>query len=199
MVKIDLDQIQKLRDRTGVGMMDCKKALIEANGDMEKAVELLRKKGAAVAEKRSGNATSEGLIHAYIHPGSRIGVLLEINCETDFVARTEGVKQFAQDVCLHIAALRPLYVSSAQVDTAYLEKERAFFRDQLLSQGKPEKMVDQIVEGKLQKMYADICLLDQKFVKNDQITVGDLLKELIAKMGESIKIARFARFEVGSN
>lgn len=197
MTKVDLELIQKLRDKTGVGMMDCKKALIEANGDMDKAVELLRKKGASVAEKRSGNATAEGLIHAYIHPGAQIGVLLEINCETDFVARTQDVKQFAQDICMHITAIKPLYVSAAQVDAAYLEKERKFFKEQLLEQGKPEKMVDQIVEGKIQKMYADICLMDQKFVKNDQITVNDLLKDLIAKMGESIKIARFARFEIG--
>ncbi len=197
MTKISLDLIQQLRERTGVGMMDCKKALIEADGDMEKAVEILRKKGASVAEKRSGNTTAEGLVHAYIHPGAQVGVLLEINCETDFVARTQDVKQFAQDVCMHIAAIKPLYVSAAQVDAAYLEKERQFFRAQLLEQGKPEKMVDQIVEGKIQKMYADICLLEQKFVKNDQITINDLLKDLIAKMGESIKISRFARFEIG--
>jgi elongation factor Ts len=197
MTKVSLELIQQLRDKTGVGMMDCKKALIEADGDMDKAIELLRKKGASVAEKRSGNATAEGLIHAYIHPGAQIGVLLEINCETDFVARTADIKQFAQDVCMHITALKPLYVSPAQVDAAYLEKERKFFREQLIEQGKPEKMVDQIVEGKIQKMYADICLLDQKFVKNDQITVNDLLKDLIAKMGESIKIIRFSRFEIG--
>lgn len=198
MTKVSLDLIQQLREMSGVGMMDCKKALIEADGDMTKALELLRKKGAAVAEKRSGNATAEGLIHAYIHPGAQIGVMLEINCETDFVARTADIKQFAQDVCMHIAALKPLYVSAAQVDAAYLEKERKFFREQLIEQGKPEKMVDQIVEGKIQKLYADICLIDQKFVKNDQITVGDLLKDLIAKMGESIKITRFARFEIGA-
>ncbi|MBY0109511.1 MAG: translation elongation factor Ts [Candidatus Babeliaceae bacterium] len=198
MTKVSLDLIQKLRDISGVGMMDCKKALIEADGDMDKAIELLRKKGAAVAEKRSGNATAEGLVHAYIHPGAQIGVMLEINCETDFVARTADIKQFAQDICMHIAALKPLYVSAAQVDAVYLEKERKFFKEQLLEQGKPEKMVDQIVDGKIQKLYADICLVDQKFVKNDQITVGDLLKDLIAKMGESIKITRFARFEIGA-
>ncbi len=198
MTKVDLELIQKLRDKTGVGMMDCKKSLIEANGDMDKAVELLRKKGASVAEKRSGNATAEGLIHAYIHPGAQLGVLLEINCETDFVARTADIKQFAQDVCMHIAAVKPLYVSAAQVDTAYLEKERAFFKQQLIDQGKPEKMIDPIVEGKIQKMYADICLMDQKFVKNEQLTISDLLKELIAKMGENIKVARFVRFEIGA-
>ncbi len=198
MTKVSLDLIQKLRDISGVGMMDCKKALIESDGDIDKAVELLRKKGAAVAAKRSDNATAEGLVHAYIHPGAQIGVLLEINCETDFVARTADMKQFAQDVCMHIAAIKPLYVSAAQVDAAYLEKERKFFREQLIEQGKPEKMVDQIVEGKIQKACADICLMNQKFVKNDQITIDDLLKDLIAKMGESIKITRFARFEIGA-
>ena len=198
MSKVTLEQIQHLRQMTGVGMMDCKKALIEADADLTKAAELLRKKGAAVAEKRAGNATAEGLVHAYIHPGAQVGVLLELNCETDFVARTADVKQFAQDVCMHIAALKPLCVSSAQIDPAYLEKERTFFTEQLREQGKPEKMIEEIVEGKIKKTYADGCLVEQKFVKNNQITVGDLLKELIAKMGESIKIARFARFEIGA-
>ena len=198
MVKVDLDLIQKLRDRTGVGMMDCKKALIESEGDIEKAVEILRKKGAAVAEKRAGNVTAEGLIHAYIHPGARLGILLQISCETDFVARTDDMKQFAHDVCMHIAAFKPRAISSAELDQEFIAKERAIFRDQLLQAGKPEKMVDQILEGKLQKLYTEVCLLNQPFVKNDQLTVADHLKDLIAKMGESIKITRFSRFEVGS-
>ncbi len=197
MSTINLELIQKLRDRTGIGMMDCKKALEATNGDIEKAVEELRKKGAAVASKRSGNATAEGLIHAYIHPGSRIGVMIEINCETDFVARTEDMKRFAQDVCMHIAAFSPKFLSPDQVDQTTLEKERVIYREQLLSAGKPEKMVDQIVEGKLKKFYAEVCLLQQAFVKNDQMTVDDLLKDLIAKMGENIKIARFVRLEIG--
>lgn len=196
-MKIDLALIQKLRERTGVGMMDCKKALEEAGEDLEKAAELLRKKGASVAQKRSGNTLGEGLVHAYIHPGATIGVLLEINCETDFVARTEDLKRFAQDVALHIAALKPLYVSDDSVDEAYLKKEREFYRNQLIESGKPEKMVDQIVEGKMKKVVAEICLLQQPFVKNDKMTVDDLLKDLVAKMGENIKIRRFARFEVG--
>ena len=196
MAEVTLELIQKLRDRTGVGMMDCKKALIEADGDLEKAVELLRKKGAAVAEKRSGNVTAEGLVHAYIHPGSRIGVLLEINCETDFVARTSDMAQFAQDICLQIAALRPVCVVSSEVDPALLEKERAIYREQL--QGKPPAIIDQIIEGKLQKYYTEICLMNQPFIKNDKLTVDDVLKDLIAKMGESIKIKRFVRFEIGT-
>ncbi len=196
-MKIDLNLIQQLRDRTGVGMMDCKKALIEADGDMEKALEILRKKGASVAQKRSGNALGEGIIEAYIHPGAQVGVLIEINCETDFVARTDDMKRFAQDLCLHIAAMKPRYVSSDSMDSAFIEKERAFYKSQLLEAGKPEKMVDQIVEGKIKKLASEVCLLQQPFVKNDKLTVDDLVKEMIAKMGENIKINRFVRYEVG--
>jgi elongation factor Ts len=198
MAKIDLDLIQQLRERTGAGMMDCKKALIETDGDIEKAIDVLRKKGAATAEKRAGNTTAEGLIHAYIHPGARIGVMVEINCETDFVARTADMVNFANDVCLHIAAMRPLFVSHESVDKAYAEKEKAFFTEQLANSGKPAAIISQIVEGKLQKMYAEVCLLNQPFVKNDKLTVADVLKELIGKLGENIKIKRFARFEIGT-
>jgi len=197
-MKIDLELIQQLREKTGVGMMDCKKALIEAEGDMERAIELLRKRGAAVALKRSGNATAEGLIHAYIHAGARIGVLIEINCETDFVARTEQMTQFAHDVCLHITASKPLYVSAESVDEAFIAKERRFLKEQLEESGKPANMIEPILEGKIKKLFADVCLLQQPFIKNDKITVDDLLKELIAKMGENIKIRRFAHFEIGS-
>ncbi len=196
MSKVDLDLIQQLRTRTGVGMMDCKKALQETNGDIERAVDLLRKKGALIASKRSGHETSEGLIHAYIHPGSQIGVLVQINCETDFVARTEDMKRFATDVCMHIAAQNPLFVTRDAVDAAYVERERSIFREQLLSSGKNEAMVASIVEAKINKMLGEVCLLDQPFVKNDQITINGLLQELIAKMGESIKIVRFARFDI---
>lgn len=198
MAKIDLSLIQTLRDRTGLGMMDCKKALEETDGDVEKAIELLRKKGAAVALKRADKGTSEGLVHAYIHPGNRIGVLLEINCETDFVANTAEIKQAAQDICMHIAALKPLYLSPEDVDPKFLEHEKSILREQLLNTGKPEKIIEQILQGKLEKMYSDICLLKQTFVKNDQLTIDDLLKELIAKTGENIKIRRFARFEIGA-
>lgn len=198
MAKIDLEAIQALREKTGVGMMDCKKALTEADGDFEKAIIILRKKGAAVAEKRSGNTTAEGLVHAYIHPGSRIGVLIEINCETDFVARTDDMRNFAQDVCLHIAALRPTCVSPEDIDQEFLTKERTLAIEQLVAAKKPAAMIDQIVQGKMEKLYGEVCLLRQAFVKNDQVTIDDLLKELIAKMGENIKIRRFARFEIGA-
>lgn len=198
MAKIDLDLIQKLRNTTGAGMMDCKKALEETEGDMEKAITVLRKKGAAVAGKRSGNATDEGLVYAYIHPGDRIGVMIEVDCETDFVARTDDFKQFAKDVCMHIAAYNPKYVSSDDVDQKFLEKERAFYIEELVAAKKPAAVIDQIVQGKLNKLYSSICLMNQPFVKNDQLTVKDVLQELIGKLGENIKIKRFARFEIGN-
>lgn len=197
MSKISLELIQQLRQRTGIGMMDCKKALQETNGDIEKAVEFLRKKGAAIAAKRSGYSTAEGLVHAYIHPGSKIGVMVELNCETDFVARTDDMKNFAQDLCLHITAMKPLYLDSDAVDQKFLEHEKDVFREQLKESGKPDKIIDKIVEGKVNKLYSEVCLLKQPFVKNDQLTVQDVLKELIAKLGENIKIKRFARFEIG--
>jgi elongation factor Ts len=198
MAQIDRNLIQQLRDRTGLGLMECRKALEETGGDVEAAIELLRKKGAAVAAKRSGKETAEGIIHAYIHPGSQVGVLIEINCETDFVARTQDIKDFAQDLCLHITAIKPLYLSAADVDSALIEREKSIFKEQLINSGKPEKIVEQIVEGKISKLYTEICLLNQPFVKNDQYTVEQVLQQLIAKTGENIKIKRFARYEVGA-
>ncbi len=196
-MKIDKELLQELRDHTGLGLMDCRKALEETAGDFEQALELLRKKGASVAAKRADKETGEGLIKAYIHPGSRLGVLIEINCETDFVASTDAVKEFAQALCLQIAANKALYVSADQVDQKFLEHEREIFKEQMANSGKPEKIIDQIVEGKIKKLYSDICLLDQQFIKNDQLTVRDVLQELIAKTGESIRIRRFCRFELG--
>ncbi|MCL5436666.1 MAG: translation elongation factor Ts [Candidatus Dependentiae bacterium] len=198
MAQISLELIQQLRDKTGVGMMDCKKALIEADGNIEKAIELLRKKGAAVAEKRSGNATKQGLIHAYIHAGAQLGVLVEIDCETDFVARTQDIQNFAKDVAMHIAAARPRCVNPEDLDAAFLEKEKEILAEQLKAAGKPAQMIDKILAGKLEKLYGEVCLMRQPFIKNDKITIDDLLKELMAKMGEKITIRRFARFEVGS-
>lgn len=198
MAQIDRNLIQQLRDRTGLGLMECRKALEETGGDVEAAIELLRKKGAAVAAKRSGKETAEGIIHAYIHPGSQVGVLIELNCETDFVARTQDIKEFAQDLCLHITAIKPLYLSPADVDPAFVEREKSIFKEQLINSGKPEKIVDQIVEGKVSKLYTEVCLLNQPFVKNDQYTVEQILQQLIAKTGENIRIKRFARYEVGA-
>lgn len=196
-MKIDKELLQELRDHTGLGLMDCRKALEETAGDFDQALELLRKKGASVAAKRADKETGEGLIKAYIHPGSRLGVLIEINCETDFVASTDAVKEFAQDLCLQIAANKALYVSADQVDPKFLDHEREIFKEQMANSGKPEKIIDQVVEGKIKKLYSDICLLDQQFIKNDQLTVRDVLQELIAKTGESIRIRRFCRFELG--
>ena len=198
MAKIDIALIQQLRERTGLGMIDCKKALEETNGDIEKAVELLRKKGAAVAAKRSDKTTAEGLVHAYIHPGSQIGVLIEVNCETDFVARTDAIKEFAHNVSMHIAAMKPIYLSSADVDEKFLAAEKEIISEQLAKSGKTGKVLEQILEGKLKKVFSEVCLLEQQFIKNDKFTVGQTLQELMAKTGESIKIKRFARYEVGA-
>lgn len=197
MSKITLELIQELRTRTGVGMMDCKKALEEANGDIEKAVELLRKKGAAVAEKRAGNEANQGIVHAYIHPGARVGVLIEIDCETDFVARTPEMQQFAQDLCLQIAALKAHCVAPEHVNPELIEKEKAIYKEQL--KGKPAQILDQIISGKLQSFYSEVCLMNQPFIKNDKLTVHDVLKELVAKMAEKIVIKRFTRYEIGQN
>lgn len=198
MVTITRELIQEVRERTGLGLMDCRKALEETGGDIEKAVDLLRKKGAAVAVKRAGKETSEGVVQAYIHPGNKLGVLVEINCETDFVANTAEVQQFANDLCMHIAALKPLYLSPAEVDPIFLEREKDILRAQLADSGKPANVIDKILEGKLVKLYSDICLLNQSFVKNDQLTVEQMVQELIGKTGEKIQIRRFSRFEIGA-
>ncbi len=198
MAKNDLNLIQQLRNMTGMGMLDCKKALDANEGNIDKAIEFLRKKGAAVAEKRSGNATTEGIIHAYIHPGSRIGVLLELDCETDFVSSTADFVQAANDICLHIAASKPLYLNPEDVDPKFLEHERSIMAAQMESSGKPEKILNQIIDGKVSKLYADICLMKQTFVKNDQFTIEQVIENLIAKLGENIKIKRFVRFEIGA-
>ncbi len=198
MAKVDKDQIQKLRMRTGCGMMDCKKALEEVGGDLEKAVDLLRKKGASVAAKRAEYATAEGIVESYIHPGNQLGVLVEVNCETDFVARTDEVRQFAKDLCMHIAAVKPLYLRPEDVDPKFLEHERSITREQLADSGKPDKIIDQILEGKIKKLFSEICLMQQSYVKNDQLTIDGLLKEVIAKTGENIIIKRFCLFEIGA-
>ena len=195
--KFDLGLIQTLRERTGVGMMDCKKALVETGGDIDKAVELLRKKGAAVAEKRAGNATKQGLVVSYIHAGSQIGVLVEISCETDFVARTPDLEKFARDVAMQIAAVNPRCVNPSELDAAFVEREKDILAEQLKASGKPAPMLEKILAGKLEKLYTEVCLMQQTFIKNDKLTIDDLLKDLIAKMGEKITVRRFVRFEVG--
>lgn len=196
-MEISASLVKELRERTNAGFMDCKTALKESGGDMEKAIDYLRVKGLATAQKKSHRQTNEGLVLSYIHPGSRIGVLLELNCETDFVARTEEFQTFARDVAMQIAATAPLGVRREDIPGDVLEKERAVFRTQALEQKKPEKVVEKIVEGKIEKFYAESCLLDQPFIKDDSKTVLGLLNELIGKLGENIKIVRFARFQIG--
>lgn len=190
--------VKALRDRTGAGMMDCKSALDEAGGDVEKAIDLLRKKGIAKAAKKAGRETAEGLIEAYIHGEGRVGVLLEVNCETDFVARNEDFQRLVKDIAMHIAAAKPLAVSADDLDQTVLAKEREIFEEQVRQEGKPENIVEKIVEGKLAKFKKESALLEQEFIKNPDVTVQQLLTEAIAKMGENIQIRRFTRYERGA-
>ncbi len=197
MADISAEKVKDLRNTTGAGMMDCKKALAEAGGDLEKAVEYLRKKGLATAKKRAGRATSEGTVHAYIHMGGKMGVLVEVNCETDFVAKNEVFKEFAHDVAMQIAAAAPIAVRPEDVPEAVLAKEREIYLGQVKEMGKPDAVAGKIVEGKIQGFLKENCLLSQPFVKNPKITVQDLLNETVAKTGENIQIRRFARFQLG--
>lgn len=194
---MDAKTVKDLRERTGAGIMDCKRALTEAQGDLDKAIEVLRKKGADVAAKKSGRATREGLIGSYVHFGSKIGVMVEINCETDFVASTQDFKELAKDLAMQVASAQPLYVSKDNVPEEVLEKEKEIYREQALREGKPEKVVDRIVEGKLKKYYNQFCLLEQPFVKEDDITVKERIQRTVAKLGENIVVRRFMRYQVG--
>ena len=189
--------VQELRSRTGAGMMDCKKALEETGGDMEKAVEYLRKKGIAKAEKRAGRATSEGVITSYIHPPGKIGVLVELNCETDFVARTDDFKTLAREIAMHIASAAPLSVDKDGVPAAAVERERRIAEEQVRASGKPEHLVSKIVEGKLEAFYKQVALLSQPWIREDKKTIGDLVKEASAKLGENVQVRRFVRFQMG--
>jgi elongation factor Ts len=191
------DLVKKLRKKSGAGMMDCKKALVESKGDMARAEEILKEKGLAQASKKALRTAREGVIHSYIHPGSKVGVMLEVNCETDFVARNEMFKNLVHDIALHIAALAPLYVSREDVPKEILDKERELYKKQALNEGKPENIIDKIAEGKLKKYYEENCLLDQPFVKDSDKKIEDLVKENIAKIGENIVVKRFARYVVG--
>jgi elongation factor Ts len=197
MAQITAQAVKELREVTGLGMMDCKKALQETGGDMERAVEYLRKKGLSAVEKRAAREASEGVVTAYIHPGSRLGVLLEVNCETDFVARTEDFQAFAKDVAMHIAASRPLAVSRDGIPPATIEREKRIYLEQTANEGKPAHIAQRIVDGRLEKFYQDMCLLEQAFVKDPDRSVQDLLTEITAKIGEKITIRRFACFRLG--
>ncbi len=194
---ITSEMVKELRVKTGAGMMDCKEALKAENGDPEKAIDYLRKKGMSAATKRSSKAAKEGTVASYIHMGGRIGVMVEVNCETDFVAKTEGFQAMAKDLAMHVAAANPRYVRPEEISAAELEREKEIYRSQLTAEKKPEKIWDKIIDGKLNKYYEEVCLLNQKFIKNTDITVGTLVNNMIANTGENIIVRRFARFQLG--
>jgi len=196
-VEVTVSMIKDLREKTNAGMMDCKNALTESSGDMEKAIAFLRQKGLATAQKRAGRDTKDGQIHAYIHSNEKLGVLVEVNCETDFVAKTDQFKELTHNLALHIAASYPLCVDRESLPQDELEKEKAILTAQALDSGKPENIVEKIVEGRLKKFYSEACLLEQPYVKNPDITVQDLLNEVIAQLGENLNIRRFVRFQLG--
>ena len=189
--------VKELRERTGAGMMDCKNALLESNGDIEQAIDGLRKKGLASAAKKAGRVTAEGVVGSYIHAGGKIGVLVEVNCETDFVARTDEFQELVRDIAMHIAAADPRFVRREEVTQDVLDRERAVQREKTLAEGKPEKVVDKIVEGRMEKFFAEQVLLEQPFVKDPDKTVGDLVTAKVAKIGENIQVRRFSRFKLG--
>jgi len=191
--------VKELREKTGVGIMDCKNALQESNGDINEAIDILRKKGIAKSQKREGRITSEGQIQSYIHMGGKIGVLVEVNCETDFTAKTEDFTNFAKNLSMHIAATNPISLYPEDLPADDMEREKEIYRVQALESGKPEKVVEKIIEGKLKKFYSDVCLLEQAYVKDPDKTVRDLLNELKAKTGENVQIRRFVRFKLGEN
>ena len=194
---VSANDVKQLRELTGAGMMDCKRALVEANGDMEKAGEYLREKGLAAAVKKSGRIAAEGIVESYIHMGGKIGVLVEVNCETDFVAKTPEFKSFVRDIAMQIAATNPTYVSEAEVEQSVLDKEKEIFKAQAMNEGKPEQIAEKMVEGRIKKFVKEICLLEQPFVKDPDITVKELVTQQVAKIGENINIRRFTRYEMG--
>jgi elongation factor Ts len=190
--------VKELRDKTNAGMMDCKKALTETNGDLEKAVDLLRQKGLAVAKKRADRATSEGVVETYIHAGGKLGVMVEVGCETDFVAKSDAFLEFAKNVAMHIAATNPVSIRREEVSEELLTRERNIYKQQAMDSGKPENIAEKMVTGRMDKFFAESCLMEQKFVKNPDLSIQDLLNELVAKLGENIGVKRFARFQVGA-
>ena len=197
MAEITAQMVKELRERTGAGMMDCKNALNETKGDMEQAIDTLRKKGLAAAAKKAGRVTAEGAVGSYIHGGGKIGVLVEVNCETDFVARTDQFQELVRDIAMHIAAAEPRYVRREEVTEDILDREREIFRDQALASGKPPAVVEKIVQGKMEKYYAEYVLLEQPFVKDSDKTVSQLISEKVGKIGENIQVRRFVRFKLG--
>jgi elongation factor Ts len=198
-MEISAQAVKELREKTGLGMMDCKKALVESKGDIDKAVEYLRKKGALKAAKREGRATSEGRIGSYVHTNGKIGVLVELRCESDFVARTDQFTELVKDICMHVAASSPQWISVEDVPQEVIEKEKEIYLSQAREEGKPEKILQKIADGKLKKFYSEVCLLEQSFVKDTDKTINQLIKEKIAQLGENITIGRFARLHLGQD
>ncbi|MGQ9455855.1 MAG: translation elongation factor Ts [Armatimonadota bacterium] len=194
---VSVDDVKKLREQTGAGMMDCKKALIEANGNFEKAIEILRERGVAIAQKRESKTASEGIIGCYVHTGGQIGVLVELNCETTFVAKTDEFQQLARDIAMHIAWSNPDYLRREDIPQEVIEKERSVHRQWAINQGKPEQVVERIVDGRMKEFYSRVCLLEQPFVRDEEQTVQDVINAAIAKLGEKIQVARFVRYRVG--
>ncbi len=197
-MEITAKMVKELRESTGAGMMDCKKALGECDGDMDKAVDYLRKKGIASAAKKEGRDTSQGIIGSYIHMGGKVGVLVEVACETDFVARTDNFQEFVHNIAMHIAAASPVAVTREEVDPSVIEKEKEIYRGQMMEQGKPEEIIEKIIVGKVDKYYSDICLMEQKYVKDPDMTIEDYLKSIIGELGENMQIKRFTRYQIGS-
>ncbi|ABX07590.1 MAG TPA: elongation factor Ts [Herpetosiphon sp.] len=198
-MSISMDQVKELRERTGAGILDCKKALTDTSGDVDAAIKILREKGLAAAAKKSSRDASDGRIEVYVHPGNKVVAIVEVNCETDFVAKTDDFKKLAYDLALHVAATNPSYVNREEVPAAEVEREREILRQQNVDSGKPANIVEKIVEGRIEKFYGEIVLLEQEFVKDPSVKIKDLVQEAIAKLGENIVVRRFSRFEVGSN
>jgi len=196
-MSINAQQVKELRDRSGVGMMDCKKALVESNGDLDKAFEILRKNGIAKAQKKASREAKEGSVVAYIHPGAKLGVLLEINCETDFVANTDDFKDLANDICMHIAATSPISVNSDDVEQSLIEKEKEIYIDQAKKSGKPDNIIEKMVDGRIKKFFQENVLLEQNFVKDPSKTITDLITDKVSVLGENIVINSFSRFQIG--
>ena len=194
---VTAQEVKELRERTGVGMMDCKRALVEANGDMEEAIKILREKGLAAAAKKAGRIAAEGIVESYIHLNGKIGVMVEVNCETDFVAKTPDFKAFVHSIAMHIAAAKPLYVTKEEVPQAEIDAEKEIILAQALKEGKPEKIVDKIVEGRISKFYKEVCLMEQQYILDTDTTIGQMVNDQVVKVGEKISIRRFVRYEMG--
>jgi elongation factor Ts len=196
-MEISPQMVKELREMTGAGMMDCKRALVQADGDIPKAISILREQGHSKAAQKAARVASEGLIYSYIHPGDKLGVLVEVNCETDFVARTDDFRSLTKDIAMQIAAANPLVVERGQLDAAIIEKESEIYKTQAINEGKPEKILDKIVQGRLEKFFQEVVLLEQPFIKDQDITIKDLLTSAIAKLGENIVVKRFTRYRLG--